>query len=265
LKRPAFQFYPHDWVGNQKLRRCSSAARGAWIDTLCALHDSDEYGIIRFPLRELASVIHCPVGLLQELAGKFVLKGSDGHCSPFIYVPRHAGKDGPPVTLIEENDGPCWYSSRMVRDEYVRSRSGASTRFQPQAPTPDPTPDPTPTQRHGVRQGDGASSSSSASTSKPRSKPTPGHPTPGFEAFWAAYPKKVKKQEAVSAWKKLGPDEALTAAIMRAIDSAKGSPDWRKENGRYIPHPSTWLNGRRWEDEFQLAPVTPFPSGMRII
>ena len=29
----------------------------------------------------------------------------------------------------------------------------------------------------------------------------------------------------------------------------KKSKEWKKENGKYIPHPTTWLNQKRWEDE----------------
>jgi hypothetical protein len=55
MKRPSFQFYPADWRGNANLRRCSEAARGAWMDILCLLHDSDTYGIVRWPLVDLAN------------------------------------------------------------------------------------------------------------------------------------------------------------------------------------------------------------------
>jgi len=29
------------------------------------------------------------------------------------------------------------------------------------------------------------------------------------------------------------------------------SEQWTKDNGQYIPHAATWLNGRRWEDELK--------------
>ena len=32
------------------------------------------------------------------------------------------------------------------------------------------------------------------------------------------------------------------------MESAK-TKDWLKENGKYIPFPATYLNGKRWEDE----------------
>jgi hypothetical protein len=124
VKRPSFQFYPADWRANAKLRRCSRAERGDWIELLCLLHDSEEYGVLRWPLRDIAKALGCQVGDLRKgLIAKGVLKGADAgqRCEPFIYVSRHAGKDGAPVTLIPSQEGPLWYSSRLVRDEHVRN------------------------------------------------------------------------------------------------------------------------------------------------
>jgi hypothetical protein len=121
MRRPSMQFYPGDWQANPKLRRCSHAEKGIWLDVLCILHDQDEYGIIRWPLRDLALAVHARPAALQSLADKEVLKGCDsGECEPLIFIPRHGRKDGEPVTLIPAQPGPIWYSSRMVRDEYVR-------------------------------------------------------------------------------------------------------------------------------------------------
>jgi len=127
VKRPSFQFYPGDWLSNKKLRRCSPAERGAWIDLICLLHDPDqasEYGVIRWPLREIAQALGCPVKLLQGLREKGVLKGVDAgeQCAGHTYTPRHAGKDGEPVILLAEQPGPLWFSSRMLEDEHIRLR-----------------------------------------------------------------------------------------------------------------------------------------------
>ena len=72
---------------------------------------------------------------------------------------------------------------------------------------------------------------------------------PAFDLFWSAYPKKVAKQDAMKAWLKLKPDGELVGKIMDGIARWKSSEDWTRENGRYIPHAATWLNGKRWEDE----------------
>lgn len=182
MKRPSFQFYPADWRNNSKLRRCSEAARGAWVDVMCVLHDSDEYGVCRWPLDELARAAGVSLKLARELVAKDVLKGADKGASDYIFTPRHAGKTGEPVVLVVVGDGPCWYCSRFVRDEYVRQRRGQSTRFsgdnQPPkdgdggAPNPSPkgsddqtpmgTPKPSPKPPIGTRQGDGPTSTSSS-------------------------------------------------------------------------------------------------------
>jgi DNA replication protein DnaC len=33
------------------------------------------------------------------------------------------------------------------------------------------------------------------------------------------------------------------------LEKQKVSTEWLKDGGQFIPHPATWLNGRRWEDE----------------
>ena len=130
MNRPSFQFYPADWLRNGNLRRCSAAARGVWMDILCVLHDSETYGVVRWTLADLANAVGSAIRYLRELVEKEVLKGCDeGICEPLVYIPRSGRKEGRAVDLIEAQPGPIWYSSRMVRDEYVRKRSGGGTRF----------------------------------------------------------------------------------------------------------------------------------------
>ena len=74
----------------------------------------------------------------------------------------------------------------------------------------------------------------------------------GFNAFWTAYPRKTAKAAANKAWEKLAPDDALVKIIMRALSAQKASEQWRREAGRFIPNPATWLNGKRWEDELTM-------------
>ena len=71
-----------------------------------------------------------------------------------------------------------------------------------------------------------------------------------FAVFWAAYPKKAAKPAAASVFHRLSPDDALFAALMAGLERQKRSMQWLAEDGRYIPYPATWLDQRRWEDEF---------------
>lgn len=70
-----------------------------------------------------------------------------------------------------------------------------------------------------------------------------------FAQFWAEYPKKVARKDAEKTWSKIPLDDLLFKRIMAGLEKARGSPNWIKDKGQYIPHPATWLNGKRWEDE----------------
>lgn len=166
MKRPAFQFYPADWRNNAKLRRCSPAARGVWMDVLCLLHDADEYGALRWPLKDIVQAAGAPLSIVRELIDKGVLKGADKGAEPYVFTPRHAGKDGEPALLLDPKDGPCWYSSRFVRDEWIRQRRGSVSQFTTGNQPPKRQPKATPIHPIGERQGDGPSSSSSSSSTR---------------------------------------------------------------------------------------------------
>lgn len=79
----------------------------------------------------------------------------------------------------------------------------------------------------------------------------PKTPVQGFEEFWKAFPKKVSKGSALKAWNKLRPGKELREKIMAAIERAKKSEQWNRENGRFIPYPATWLHAQGWEDELE--------------
>lgn len=79
-----------------------------------------------------------------------------------------------------------------------------------------------------------------------------------FDGFWAIYPRRQAKKEAQKAWAKIKPDAALSQCIIESVERWKSSPEWQKSNGRFIPYPASFLNGRRWEDE--LPPTSPVPE-----
>jgi len=70
-----------------------------------------------------------------------------------------------------------------------------------------------------------------------------------FDRFWERYPNKVAKQDALKAWKKIRMNGELFKEIMSGLDRWLASDEWYRDNGRFIPHPATWLNGQRWNDE----------------
>ena len=76
-----------------------------------------------------------------------------------------------------------------------------------------------------------------------------------FLTFWKAYPRRIGK---------LAASKSLTRALRRTTLSVilsslalcvKG--EWRSREPEFIPHPSTWLNQGRWEDEPEPEPSGP--------
>ncbi len=76
-----------------------------------------------------------------------------------------------------------------------------------------------------------------------------------FSRFWKVYPRKVGKEKAQKAWGKIKLTQALFDQIMQALAKHAVTPGWTKDNGQFIPHASTWLNGKRWEDEVESMPA----------
>ena len=72
-----------------------------------------------------------------------------------------------------------------------------------------------------------------------------------FDCFWENYPRKVGKANAKKAWEKHKPD---LDAVLASLSTQKLSEGWKKNNGKFIPHPTTWINGERWNDEVELSP-----------
>ncbi len=66
-----------------------------------------------------------------------------------------------------------------------------------------------------------------------------------FELFWEVYPRKVGKGACFKSWQKAVASGTTNEQFISAINSQ--APYWK--DPEFIPHPATWLNQRRWEDE----------------
>ena len=71
-----------------------------------------------------------------------------------------------------------------------------------------------------------------------------------FENFWEIYPKHQDKKKAKQKFLKLCKDEKKYQEIMQGLRNVL--PVWAKKDTKYIPMPTTWLNGERWNDEVDL-------------
>lgn len=82
----------------------------------------------------------------------------------------------------------------------------------------------------------------------PRASASPPADPEGFAEFWAAYPRSDGKKAARKAWAKISPSPDLQQRILAAVAVQARGEDWRRDDGRFVPHAATWLNGERWTD-----------------
>jgi hypothetical protein len=85
-----------------------------------------------------------------------------------------------------------------------------------------------------------------------------------FETFWKLYPRKTAKDNARKAFAKINPNAELLAQMVESLAKHCASTGWTKDDGQFIPHASTWLNQKRWNDEVKPAGnVHQFPGASR--
>ncbi len=111
IKRPAFQFYPSDWLSDTALRMCSEGARGIWMDMICYMHEGVPYGHLKVNHKvilpqTLARMVGCELQALEGYLSELVTAG-------VVQV----GIDG------------CMFSKRMVKDEALRNARAAGGKL----------------------------------------------------------------------------------------------------------------------------------------
>lgn len=78
-----------------------------------------------------------------------------------------------------------------------------------------------------------------------------------FRRFWAAWPTghKIAPKRARRALAKAIRAGAPLEEILASVERHKVCDQWTRDDGKYIPHPATWLNGGCWEDDLTAGPA----------
>jgi len=115
--------------------------------------------------------------------------------------------------------------------------------------------------REGLASNNGHDEEVEESTETP---PKPVGPAiPAFDLFWKLYPLKKGKEDAKKAFER-ALKKTTVEAILAAVADQIGWEDWTKEDGKFIPHPATWLNAGRWSDEKKPGADPRFVPGTTI-
>jgi hypothetical protein len=167
-KRPAFQFYPGDWLRDTGLRSCSAAARGLWMDILCFMHEGSPYGYLKVNHK----VILAPN--LARMCG-LTLQETEGCLAELA----EAG-------VFETDAEGVIFSRRMIRDEELRNKRAACGHLGGN-PTLKDNPKVGVCLSTEVKQKPTPSSSSSSSKEETMVEFPTNLKTPEFEKAWKEY------------------------------------------------------------------------------
>lgn len=210
---------------------CSIGARGLWHEMMGLMHESPRYGYLcdqkgePIPSQQVARMCGVEFKEYELLLAELLAAG----------VPR-------------VSSGKILYSKRMVEDHKKREewrKRQNNHRLTARDVTQGVTP---------VSRPSSSSSSSSTSNLKPKpktlvqQKPLDAWP---FSRFWDLFPRREGKAKALLKWNRMTTADREAAAL--GISHWQRSGRW--DDPQFIPMPTTYLNGRRWEDEI-------VPAGM---
>lgn len=76
------------------------------------------------------------------------------------------------------------------------------------------------------------------------------------------YPRKVGKDAAWRVWMRKKHELPLANELAAILARQCHCEQWQRDGGQYIPHPATWLNQGRWQDEIETAGAAmAYPEG----
>lgn len=243
---PAFQFYVKDWLTSRKIAVMNLSQVGAYSFLLAACWDSDDCSL---PDDEKT------LAALSRMGEQWVTDASAPVRACFVAHPKHPGYLTNERLLAEFKSLQKFRRDKQRAGQIGGVKSGLSRR-QISAKDTEADPKHTFDSASSKPEAKRTSSSSSSILKKKEKSAQPATPVylngsqAGFQIFWTAYPRKRNKGRAEEAWLKLKPDEVLLGLMLAKIEQAKQTPDWKKEDGEYIPYPASWLNAKGWEDEF---------------
>ena len=73
----------------------------------------------------------------------------------------------------------------------------------------------------------------------------------GFQEWYRLYPRRQARLDAERAWAKLKPSPELIEQLLEVLPRQIRGMGWDADRKPFIPLPASYLNGRRWEDDFE--------------
>jgi len=234
-RAPSFPFYPADWLADTAVSLMEPAAAGGHMHLMAhAWESSLGTGVLRLDDDELAKLSRLgpdwPAYRDQVLRAWRVDEVA-GTITQQRQVEERRAQKRRRARAAEGGKA----TQKLLQDRRNTSTAGADEQLfsTPIAGTP-------------------SSSSSSSSSNNPSLRAARAEWREAFDLFWKAYPRKTGKAPALASWEKRCPKTVEECQPMFDwIDAGLAAciaGEWKDREDRFVPHASTWLNQRRWED-----------------
>ncbi len=239
MKRPWLKFYPADWRSDPRLRMCSLAARGLWIDLISYMHEGEPYGHLGLhgihpTVHEIAGLVGRPEREVVVAFSELVAKG-----------------------VCDQSDDGAIVSRRMVRDKAKDERDQANGK---EGGNPELIARVNPPNKPTTNGGDKAQKLEARIPEKKEATGSEVEPVrarlkypAAFEGWWLAYPNRtpvMSKKEALSAWNRLSEPDRLAAT-----EGLTKYREWLKSHADHpVVHACRFLSQRRF-DGFEERPT----------
>jgi uncharacterized protein YdaU (DUF1376 family) len=256
MKSPAFQFYPADYTSSQRVRLLTLEEEGAYINLLCSCW------------------LHGSIPADPEMAARLIGKGCSTTLATTVltmFTPSsQAGRMVHERLERERLKQSDWREkSASGGRKSAELRKGASTTLQP--PLANGTNQKATLQSSVSSLQSSSMSSALAHTasvpaavlveSQPDDCPFPPETAKKvkrnpsvdpieLQPIYSAYPRKVAPADALKAIAKaIAKGKTPAHLLERTKAYAAATALWAEDELRFIPHPATWFNGGRYDDD----------------
>jgi hypothetical protein len=203
------------------------------MQQLIALADAD--GIVDMTPQAIAARTSIPFDIIERGIKKL------SEADPYSRTP---GEDGRRIILIDEHRPWGWQLVNYLKYKHLRDSDEVRAQTRERV------------RKHREKRNAGVTASNASNAEKrytdtdtDKKKKNIPPPSGAFLRFWGSWPKHNRKQsqgKCWSVWLKADLDQQAEA-ILAHVEALKGSSDWRKESGKFIPAPLVYLNQGRWE------------------
>lgn len=201
---------------------------------------ADEDGVVEMTPPAIAARTSIPLEIIEK--GIKILEEEDKYS-------RTPSEEGRRIVLLDEDRPWGWRIVNYLRYRNIASREDKKRKDRERiAEKRNKNSDVAGCRNQSQSVANVAYTDTDTNTDKTHSAPR--RTTHRFDDFWDAYPKKKDKKKAFEKWKARGLDSVADDLIKDVKNRIENDAQWKRG---YVPLPTTYINGDRWQDEIETS------------